>query len=628
MRIVAVAVLLLSVGLFSCPAMAEYAIFDLNAVSGTFYGCANSINDYCDIALHCSPSETDQSVQVPCIWTETNGLQQLAGGYGIALCVSNHRIAGGFIKGRSGRIATMWRVSTGTVYEYPLPGLTGPHSQVNSIGISGHICGQATIKNGALIEYVPCIWECENRNVVYHADLRLTPNDSGGYDVGYDTSTTFDPFFTCIRINGSGTSANLILPPVNIDASDARVYTRVLGGSLTSTGASGFIVTNNVVANDSSASYTDANFVNQLCGTARVDGVFRAFSQTGSTRTLLPLYPGDTDGYACAMNNPKIDSDSISINMCGALLEARNMSADEVESRNTSQVVGYSTSASGVCHAFVWSEENGAEVLPDLGGGSACAKDINEYGEICGWAKDDTGRVRAVLWRHIPGSTPTPFLRSAGPMPLPGLQPGPVNLSGWQVTTKNVSISTGRASYIQAVGYPFGIKVRGSYGLRKKDLVDFSGILSVSHGEKQLSPRKILFQGYSDDLPPPFGGSHRSLAGSCPNALVTGLRVRVWGRVIEISPCFPGYLIRLDDGSHVVESDAYTYYPLDSDGHPILSQPIYVPEVYGVRAYTDEANVELGDFICVEGACSVLTAKTFLPQIVDAQIVYTEKLLN
>jgi probable HAF family extracellular repeat protein len=337
---------------------------------------------------------------------------------------------------------------------------------------------------------------------------------------------------------------------------------------------------------------------------------------------LLPLYPGDTDGYALAMNNPMNEQ----INMCGATLDARNMSADDVEPRSTAQVVGYSTSASGVCHAFVWSEEGGAEVLPDLGGGSACAKDINEYGEICGWAKDASGRVRAVLWRHIPGSAPTPFLRSAGPMPSPGLQPGPVDLSGWQVTTKNILVSGGRASYIQLLEYPFGIKIRGSYGLRQGDLVDFSGILSISHGEKQLNPRKMLFQGFSNTLPLPFGGSHRSLAGSCPNGLVTGLRVKIWGKVLEIIPFFPGYRIRLDDGSHLVESDAFTYYPLDNEGQPIFDQPIFVPEVYGICAYVDEAyQLEVGDFVCIEGVCSVLLAKTLLPQIVDAEVIYTQK---
>ena len=382
--------------MLSSLALAEYAIFDLNALSETYYGCANSINDYCDIAGYCSPSEADQSYQLPFIWSETGGLKQLAGGYGVATCTSDHRVAGGFLKGKNGRIATMWVNSTGAIYEQ-LPGLTGPHAQVNSIGLSGHVCGQATVRNGASIEYVPCLWDEENRNIVYFVELELTPNEIGGYTIGYTTSVSFETFSTCIPINGAGNSANLILSSVNISSSGELIYTRILGGSTTSTETAGFVVTDNVVTNDSTATYADGNFVDQICGTALVGGFHRAFCQTGSTRTLLALYPGDTDNYALAINNPM----NSTINMCGAPQEARNFSSADIVLRNSSQIVGYSTSAAGICHAFVWNAAKGMEFLPDLGGGSACAKDINEYGEICGWATDENGRTRAVLWRPL-----------------------------------------------------------------------------------------------------------------------------------------------------------------------------------------------------------------------------------
>lgn len=63
-------------------------------------------------------------------------------------------------------------------------------------------------------------------------------------------------------------------------------------------------------------------------------------------------------------------------------------------------VVGWSTSDSGVDHAFAWSVDGGLLRLAELSpAGSTRAFDVNRQGFAVGAAKDANGNLRAVLWR-------------------------------------------------------------------------------------------------------------------------------------------------------------------------------------------------------------------------------------
>jgi probable HAF family extracellular repeat protein len=64
---------------------------------------------------------------------------------------------------------------------------------------------------------------------------------------------------------------------------------------------------------------------------------------------------------------------------------------------NRGQVVGSSSTTSGVQHAFIW--EDGTVIdLGTLGGLFSSARAINKRGQIVGVAEDANGDDRAVLW--------------------------------------------------------------------------------------------------------------------------------------------------------------------------------------------------------------------------------------
>ena len=82
---------------------------------------------------------------------------------------------------------------------------------------------------------------------------------------------------------------------------------------------------------------------------------------------------------------------------------------------DSGQVVGWSETAAGAQHAFVWDEKVGMADLGTLGGSASCAYAINNAGHVVGSARTANGELHAFLWRDgemtdlgiLPGGTCT-----------------------------------------------------------------------------------------------------------------------------------------------------------------------------------------------------------------------------
>jgi hypothetical protein len=171
------------------------------------------------------------------------------------------------------------------------------------------------------------------------------------------------------------------------------------------------------------------------------------------------------------------------------------------------------------------------------------------------------------------------------------LEPGYVELQGWVVTTPNLQTSQGMASYIQDPNRLVGIKVIGSFGLTKGDVIDISGDLTIVSSERCLKPTKLLHHRTRAAMPKTIGiTTNRMFDLAClgSGAIVTGIRARVWGKVISLERDYSGNFVRIDDGSNIIDCGGWPL--MNEDGTPILDdngQIIIVGRTYGLRVHLE-----------------------------------------
>jgi probable HAF family extracellular repeat protein len=63
------------------------------------------------------------------------------------------------------------------------------------------------------------------------------------------------------------------------------------------------------------------------------------------------------------------------------------------------QVVGYSATASGTTHGFLWRSGSGMTDLGALGGSFSLAVAVNDLAQVVGWSAADDGNLHGFLWQ-------------------------------------------------------------------------------------------------------------------------------------------------------------------------------------------------------------------------------------
>ena len=92
-------------------------------------------------------------------------------------------------------------------------------------------------------------------------------------------------------------------------------------------------------------------------------------------------------------------------------------------------IAGYSSTASGASHAFVWTHSGGMKDLGTLGGAASMAMGINAKGDVAGWSLDAAGNRRAVLWTKSGGS----ISKSSGVTSRPSFNLAPAPAKSFEV---------------------------------------------------------------------------------------------------------------------------------------------------------------------------------------------------
>jgi probable HAF family extracellular repeat protein len=89
------------------------------------------------------------------------------------------------------------------------------------------------------------------------------------------------------------------------------------------------------------------------------------------------------------------------VHRLGFLPGARTTFANNLN--DLGQVVGYAEFDPGVFRAFIWTPENGMEDLGDFGGQETVAKAINNLGQVVGYSDINAVKYRAFLWTREGG---------------------------------------------------------------------------------------------------------------------------------------------------------------------------------------------------------------------------------
>ncbi|MDI6829135.1 MAG: YCF48-related protein, partial [Armatimonadota bacterium] len=143
------------------------------------------------------------------------------------------------------------------------------------------------------------------------------------------------------------------------------------------------------------------------------------------------------------------------------------------------------------------------------------------------------------------------------------------------LSNKIVSAKFADHFYMQEPDRSAGIKVCWTGQLPAEgDVINVTGILSLSGAERQIEASKIQKSGVQISVPNPLGISNKYLGGKSPGQPTpsvvepngpynVGLRVKVWGEVTSLIPDSHFYI---DDGAHLID-------PYGNVGVKVLAPP-------------------------------------------------------